>query len=342
MKNIITSNMFKSIAVTGLFILALSKVPDFKIPFLSPLPEKLSVMDTLIPKLKARDSDYRIRKERSIIPQVQAEGKTPDVHAYAVIDYDTGNVITESNMSTSMPIASLTKIMTAVVALDLASPDELFTVSQHAADMIPTKIGVVPGQKLTLRELLKASLMTSANDATQVIAEGIDAKYGANVFIDSMNEKAKFLKLKKSHFANAQGLDDPNNYSTAEELAILTHYALQYPLIADIVKKDTDKLPADGNHKVYDTPNWNGLIGVYPGTFGMKIGNTGDALYTTVVVSERAGRRIMTVLLGAKNTLQRDLEAANLLDLGFEMSMNLKPVGVTEADLRAKYASWVY
>jgi D-alanyl-D-alanine carboxypeptidase len=232
--------------------------------------------------------------------------------------------------------------MSAVVALDLADPNETFTVTERAANIIPTKIGVVPGEKMTLHELLQAALLTSANDAVQVIADGIDTKYGEAVFVRSMNEKAKFLQLKNTHFANPQGFDDPGNYSTVEDLAVLSHYAMEYPEIADIAKHDYAFLPATVNHKQFDLPNWNGMIGVYPGAEGIKIGNTGDALYTTAVLAERQGKKVLAVVLGAANTLDRDLKASELLDIGFEKVANLKPVDVTEEQLRAKYATWHY
>jgi D-alanyl-D-alanine carboxypeptidase len=229
--------------------------------------------------------------------------------------------------------------MTAVVALDLANPDEEFTVTEKAAKVIPTKIGVVVGQKMTLRELLHAALLTSANDAVQVIEDGIDAKYGEPVFVRAMNEKAQFLKLTESHFMNPQGFDNAEHYSSAHDLAVLTHYAMQYPLISEIVKKDYEYLPADQNHKQFDLPNWQGLLGVYPGAEGVKIGNTDSALHTTVVLSQREGKTILAVVLGANNGLDRDLKAAELLDYGFG-KYNIKPANITTEQLQAKYQTW--
>lgn len=263
--------------------------------------------------------------------------------SYLVADLDTGNILAEKNSEKPLPIASLTKVMTAVVALDLALPSDVFQVSETASRIIPTKIGVEPGEKMTLNELLNATLLTSANDAAQVIKEGVDQKYGEKVFIKAMNEKAKFLGLKNSSFANPQGFDDPNNYSSTQDLATLTHYAINnYPLIKEIVKKDYEYLPASQNHKKYDLYNWNGLIGVYPNVFGVKIGNTDKAETTTIVVSEREGKDIIAVLLGAPDVLQRDLWAGELLDLGFEKAMNLPPVLVNENQLQAKYNTWQY
>lgn len=321
-------------------IIGFTHFKSTSIRFISPLSEKSSIFDSIVTRLHQKSNGYRVYQEKSFIPQVHAESEISNVHAYAAIDFDSGKVLAESNLSAPVSIASLTKIMTAVVALDLADPDEVITISRHAANMIPTKIGVIPGQKMTLRELLHASLLTSANDATQAIADGIDAKYGEPVFIRSMNEKAAFLKLKHSHFTNPQGFDNPDHYSSVEDLAVLSHYAMQYPEIMDIVKRESAFLPPSADHKQFDLPNWNGVLGVYPDTIGMKIGNTDDALFTTVVLSQRAGKKILAVVLGAQNSLDRDLKATELLDMGYEMTVGLPPVNVTSAQLEAKYQTW--
>ncbi|MCL5970802.1 MAG: serine hydrolase [Patescibacteria group bacterium] len=289
-------------------------------------------------------NDYKLFKETPVVGNSFASADYRNTVSYIVVDLDTGKVITEKNSGTKLPIASLAKIMTAVVALDLAKPSDVFSVSDFAANQTPTKIGVKTGEKLSLEELLHAALMTSANDATQVIKEGIDNKYGGNVFIDAMNEKAKFLGLKNTHFSNAEGYDNNSNYSSAEDLAVLSHFALtNYPLIAEITKKDYQFLPVSNNHSnFFDLYNWNGLLNVYPGVYGLKIGNTDNAKYTTVVVSERSGKKILAVVLGAKGVVERDLIAANLLDLGFENTLGLPAVNVTRDQLMAKYATWKY
>jgi len=307
----------------------------------NPFPWKNDILREIRPRLEQKINNFRLTKTIEVIPAAQATSVSDNSTAYAVIDYDTGEIISDKNLSQRLPIASLTKIMSAVVALDLSSPEEYFSVSHRAAAMIPTKIGVVPGQKMMLGELLPAALLTSANDAAEVIMEGVDAKYGQAVFVEAMNMKAEFLGLKNTHFANPQGFDNEDNYSTVEDLAILSHYALtSYPLIAEIVKKDYQFLESDGNHKQFDLYNWNGLVDVYPNVFGVKIGNTNLAGTTTVVAAEREGKRILAVLLGTPDILERDLSASQLLDLGFEKKFNLAPVNVTEDDLRVKYATW--
>ncbi|MDO8498297.1 MAG: D-alanyl-D-alanine carboxypeptidase family protein [bacterium] len=308
----------------------------------SPIPEKLNIFNFLKPKLEEKINNFQLQKETSFITSTYAAADYEEASAYIVVDSDSGEVLANKNLSQRLPVASLTKIMTAVIALDLSSPDETFTVPQRASLVEPTTIGVVPGERMTLQELLQASLMTSANDAVEVIREGVDQKYGQEVFVKAMNEKASILGLKDTHFQNPQGFDNPGQYSSVADLAVLSHYALtQYPLVSETAHKDYQFLPADLDHKQFDLYNWNGLLDVYPGVSGLKIGNTDDAGYTTVVVSERDGHKLMVVLLGAPGVLERDLWASQLLDLGFG-KFNLSPVGITEAELRAKYATWKY
>src|SRR5581483_8743965 len=238
--------------------------------------------------------------------------------SFIVTNFDNGQVVTGKNIDTKLPIASITKVMTAVVALDLADPDETFTVSSYATRIQPTKIGVVRGEKMTVSELIHAMLLTSANDAAQVIKEGIDAKYGTGTFVKAMNQKAQFLGLSNSRFSNPQGFDSPNNYSSVSDLAILSHYALtNYSLIDQVARKDYAFLPANKNHKQFDLYNWNGLLGVYPGVYGLKIGNTDAAGTTTIVVSQRGDKKMVAVILGAPGVLERDMWASQLLDVGF-------------------------
>lgn len=300
------------------------------------------VFDDLVPLLREKPRTFSLKKQNNFIKSAQAATAAEEASAYAVIDLDTGSILASKNSEQEIPIASITKVMTAVVALDLANHDEVFTVTVNASKQIPTKIGVVPGQKFKVSELLEAILLTSANDAAEVLKDGVDAKYNDEVFIRAMNKKARILGMNSTHFQNAQGFDSPDHFSSAEDIAILTQYALtNYPLIREIVEKDYKYLSKDKNHKQFDLINWNGLIGVYPGAYGVKIGNTEAAKKTTVVAAERDGKDILVVLLGAPGLLERDGWAAELLNTGFS-KFGIKPVEITEQDLRDKYATWTY
>lgn len=304
---------------------------------------KRDVISEIRPKLEDEGFSFKLESNHTLIPKAYAEADYNQAFAYGVVDFQTGEILAEKNLTKKLPIASLTKVMTAVVALDLADKDDLFTISKNASLQSPTKLVMIPGQKMKLEELLKAILLTSANDAAEVIKEGVNEKYGADIFVQAMNEKTKFLNLSTTSFSNPQGFDHPKHYSSVEDLSILTKYAIdKYPLIAQIVADDYEFLPEDQNHKQHDLHNWNGLIGVYPGAKGVKIGNTGKARVTTIVLAEREGKQILVVLLGALTVLERDLWAAQLLDLGFAKSLDLVPVNVTKQDLIQKYSTWEF
>lgn len=297
-----------------------------------------------VKRLLYKNTDtLELKNNNSIFPQASASLFSNSARAVILLDLDSGKVLYEKNSKESLQIASLTKIMTSVVALDLASPDSYFEVTDYAANQIPTKIGVVPQEKMSLKELLNALLLTSANDAAAVIQNGVDKKYKSAVFIKAMNEKAKALNLTSSSFSNPQGFDDRRNYSSLQDLAVLTQYALKnYKEFEEIVGKDYEFLPKDSNHKQFDLYNWNGLVGVYPDTIGVKIGNTGKAGKTTIVVSKRGGKRLLAAVLGAPDILKRDLWAAELLDYGYQLTRQLPPVNVNEQMLQEKYDTWNY
>lgn len=306
---------------------------------------KPPVLNNVLPNLEKIPNNYKVKEPTSLIQSSYASSSFDfdNASSYIAVDFQTGDVIAEKNPSQSLPIASLTKIMTAVVALDLAKPNSQIIISQKAQEETPTKIGVVKNQKMTLEELLNAMLLTSANDAAQAVKDGIDNIYPEPVFIGAMNKKASMLGLTNTSFSNPQGFDSKNNYSSTKDLVILSRYALtNYPLIAKIVSKDYQFISANKNHKQFDLYNWNSLLGVYPGVTGVKIGDTDEAGNTMVVVSQRGDKKILVALLGAPGILERDLWTSDLLDFAFQKSANLPPVQITEKELRSKYSTWKY
>ncbi len=324
---------------------------------INPVRPENDPLTKLLPKLEQKPNQFKIKKKTGIIQGAQAAGDYTQASSYIVIDSESGQILAEKSSSERYAIASLTKIMTAIVALDLVSTNEYFDVSPAAARQQPTKLALTAGDKLTLEELLNALLLSSANDCAKVIQEGIDQRFGKGlpapqtgpagrqgVFVRAMNAKAKFLNLKNTQFENPAGFDGIDHLSSAEDVAILSQYALKnYPLVENIVKKSYSELFSNPNHQRYEyLNNCNGLIGVYPGVAGVKIGNTEKAGHTTSVVSQRDGKKVLAVLFGAPGVLERDLWASQLLDLGFEKGWGFTPVGITEEQLREKYASWKY
>lgn len=310
---------------------------------ISPLATKVEVIDPLRSLLDNKPNTYHLKKQSSFIQQANAASDYDTAHSYILVDYDSGKILADKDSDKEYSVASLTKIMTAIVALDLAKPTDTFTTSETAASIEPTRMGVKKGEQFSLKELIDGMLLFSANDAAEVIKEGIDAKYGHGTFVSAMNQKAAYIGLSHTHFANPQGFDNSNHYSSASDLAVLAHYALtNYPLIAQTVSIDQMVLPATATHHQFLLYNWNGLLDVYPGANGVKIGNTGDAEYTNIITAKRNGEQLLVVVLGAPGVLERDLWASELLDKGFSDTMSLPSVNVTEDQLRAKYATWQF
>jgi D-alanyl-D-alanine carboxypeptidase len=265
----------------------------------------------------------------------------PAYITYATADLTTRQIIAGRNEQTPKAIASLTKVMTAIVTQDLVPDQMLLEVTPYAAEQIPTKLGLRPGEQLQVEELLAASLLTSANDAAQVIADGIEQHYPGVTFAELMNHKADVLHLTSTRFSNPQGFDSPSNKSTAHDLLQLTSYLWShYPVLRDLAAKDQVQAEKTIWHKQYDFKNWNGLIGVYPGAMGLKIGNTDQAGKTIIAVAEREGKTIAVVVLGAQSVTERDIVAAALLDQAFASLYGLPPANISEAMLIAKYQSW--
>lgn len=233
-----------------------------------------------------------------------------------LINEDTGQIIAERDMDSRLPMASTTKIMTAALALEFTEPSSLVTIPDQALDGLPPDsalMGISPGEKYTVEELLYGLMLNSGNDAANAIALSISGSQ--NEFVNLMNAKAHQLGLKDTHFSNPSGLDHDDHYSTARELAIITHYARSFPVFNQIVATPTKILPYSSHHKYLELTNLNSLISMYPGATGTKPGNTGNAGNCLVASVEREGQRYIGVLL---NTPGRNANMSALFDVAFQ------------------------
>jgi serine-type D-Ala-D-Ala carboxypeptidase (penicillin-binding protein 5/6) len=241
-------------------------------------------------------------------------GAPPQVTAASWILYDDtfDRVLGEQDPDTPRPMASTTKIMTALVALQYGDLDENVTVSELAADVGEAEAGLVPGEVLTLRELLSAMLVRSANDAAIAVAEGVAGNI--ETFVDLMNEKARELGLENTHFANPHGLDATGHFTTARDLLTMARVAMENPVFATLVRTQTIRLPdtPDGSQRILHTTNE--LLGSYEGSIGVKTGYTDAAGHVLVAAAQRDGRRLYAVVMGSTDSFG-DAEA--LLDYGF-------------------------
>lgn len=248
---------------------------------------------------------------------VASQADAPQISAKASIFVNTknGDVLYAKNIHEKLPIASLVKVMTTLVALEHKKMDDVFTVSQRAADMEPDKMLLIAGEQLTLRELLDGIFLISANDAAEVIAEGTVA--GREEFIRLMNIKALQLGMKDTFFVNPTGLDEDSNnsYSTVYDLAILTRYLIKhFPEVVDISKSEHIYLPQTETHQDYDMYSGINLLTTYPGVVGFKTGFTPEAGLTLITLVRKEGHEVVGVLLGSGD--RRD-EAREILDYSF-------------------------
>ena len=247
--------------------------------------------------------------------------QAPPVGAESAIleDLDSGQVLYAKRPDVPRPIASVTKIMTADLALRRLHPGTLVTIGPEAAalgshDVGISELGLREGEKLTVEQLLEALLLQSANDAAVALADAVSPSTDA--FIALMNRTAKRLGLRNTVFFSPNGLDD-RGHSTARSLATLTRTAEQLPLFASLVRTKFATIPAPTGVKARNIQNRNVLLWLYPGTTGVKTGFTDAAGYCLVAAATRKGRRLVAVLLKDGSSQQSFNDAAALLDYGF-------------------------
>ncbi|MEI6266658.1 MAG: serine hydrolase [bacterium] len=231
-----------------------------------------------------------------------------------ILDYNTRQVLLDNNMHTQLPPASITKVLTAVVALENYNIDKLCTVSQKAADTEAFKIVMSPGEKMSVKDLLYGMMMISANDAAEVLAECDPG--GRSAFISKMNEKVKELGLTDSHFVTPNGLDDPKHYSSAFDMATITEYAIrtQPDFLKYMGRIEDYSVPATEHNEPHSYYQLSTLIKTFPGMEGAKTGFTYEAGNTYIGVASREGRRIIIVYF---NAYSLTYDATSMLEQGF-------------------------
>jgi D-alanyl-D-alanine carboxypeptidase (penicillin-binding protein 5/6) len=229
-----------------------------------------------------------------------------------VIDGKTGETLYAKRANRRHAIASTTKIVTALVARDGADLGDMLTASDYKPAAVESQLGLKHGERLSLRDLLKALMLPSANDAAMTIAEGVSGSRSA--FVDSMNEKADQLRLEGTHFANPIGLDDPDNYSTAHDLAFAARQLLRDPALARIVDSPSARLTTGDRPRTVN--NRNRLVGEHPWVTGVKTGHTRDAGYVLVGSGTRGGVSVISVVTGEPGESARDDDSTSLLEYG--------------------------
>lgn len=250
----------------------------------------------------------------------------PELYAESAIlvDADTGQILLEKNMNKKMYPASITKIMTCLLAMERAKPGDVVTVTDEVVAEVPrdtTHIALTGGEQLTVEQLEYAMMVESANDAASVLAAHISGSTQA--FAMLMNDRAKELGAKDTHFSNANGLPDPSHYTSAYDMALITRAAMQHPEFRSLAGATSYEIPP--TNKQSETRRLNNrnymftLNDTYPGAFAGKTGWTEEAGHTLVTLAERDGVTLICIVMHSDGVVDAQyIDSTAILDYGFD------------------------
>jgi len=233
-----------------------------------------------------------------------------------LMDAASGRILYEKEAQKELPPASVTKIMTLLVAAEAVASEkvkltDIVTASENACKLGGSQIYLEPGETFTLEQMLIAIAVGSANDGCVAVAEHINGTHEA--FVEEMNRKAQELGLKNTHFANAYGLPAEGHYTSAYDLAMISKEAINYPLIRKLTSMKEYDL-REGKFKLWNT---NKLLWWYPGADGLKTGWTNEAKYCLASTVERNGLRLICVVMGVPQVRGHFAESMKIYNYGF-------------------------
>lgn len=243
-----------------------------------------------------------------------------------LMEISSGKVLAEKNADEKVPPASITKIMTLLLVTEALDDGKItledkVTASSEAASKGGSQIWLKEGETMTVHELIKATAVASANDASTALAEYIAGDEAS--FVEKMNERAKELGMKNTNFENCSGLDDTaeSHYSSARDIAIMSRELMKHEIIKNYTTIWMDSL-RDGKTELVNT---NRLIRFYKGATGLKTGTTSKAGYCISATAQRDGMELVAVILGSDNSTDRFEDAKKLLNWGFANYSIYKP-----------------
>lgn len=315
-KTIILSLVFIVAIVLGVFAYKISSKPaDKKNSIVSPIP------DFLIIFVSKQVSAFNLWLP-SLENKIPENYKKPEVSAQSALIFDitTKQVLYSKNPKEKLPMASITKIMTAIVALENKKSEDKYLVRKENL-VGENSMGLSPGEILSLKELLYGLILVSGNDAAEAFAANY--KGGRTAFIKAMNDKAGVLGLSDTNFTNPTGLEgDGNQHTTSYDLIVITEYALaKFPLFREVVSTFSYNIEQTNSHKAFYLTNETNLLTSYPGVKGVKDGYTPEAGLCLVTYLDYQGHKIIGVILGSNNRRQ---EMKDLLDYSLK-SINIDP-----------------
>ncbi len=238
-----------------------------------------------------------------------------DARSAVVVDMNSGAVLYEKNIDERRAMASTTKLMTAIVVLDNLKTEQIVTVDYEDTLIEPMKMYLTAGERISVDSLMKALLIPSYNDAALVLARAA-GEGEIDKFVEMMNQKALVMGLKNTHFANSHGLDAPEHYSSARDMALIARYALNFDYIADIVATDKTMVYSESGN-AYNLSTTNELFDSYLDVRGVKTGFTdeaGQVLITRAYNDE--GQDILCVVMNSPDRFQ---ESKSLIDWTFRV-----------------------
>jgi D-alanyl-D-alanine carboxypeptidase (penicillin-binding protein 5/6) len=230
--------------------------------------------------------------------------------AFFVQDSATGEVLARRADRAQLPIASITKLMTALLALEHGRLGDVVTVRRSAASVGESSIHLRAGERLTVHDLLEGALIQSANDAADALADHVGGG-STTRFVALMNRRARALGLTGTHFVRPDGLDAVGHVSTARDVTRLAQVVMRRRAVRAIVRLRTDTIA--GGRSLH---TWNDLLGRFPGVYGVKTGHTSGAGWCEVAAVRRAGVTLYATVLGSPTRFQRNADLAALLRWG--------------------------
>ncbi len=284
--------------------------------FLDPVIRKNPTLSSPIPDfltVKQNTQVHLLDFWSPVLEQIVGNnGDMESLTAQSILMYDltTNKILYQRDAKERMPMASLTKIMTAIIALENPKSDDKYYVPKEAI-VGEDSMGVNPGQVFSRKELLYGLMLPSGNDAAEVLAYNYHS--GRDGFMKTMNDKALAMGLINTRFSNPSGLQgDGVQYTTANDLLVMTRYALEkFPLFREIVSTAEYELPETSTHPAFTLVNETNLLTTYPGVKGVKTGYTPEAGLCLITYLDYDGHKIVGIILNSQN---RRGEMKELLD----------------------------
>lgn len=270
-----------------------------------------------------------------IIPFENVSGKTVeptgfnlDCKSALLMEYSTGNIIYENNSHEKLPPASVTKIMTMLLAMEAVDKGQVklsdkAAISARAKSMGGSTMYLETGEMRTVEELVKGVAIESANDAAVALGEFIGGSEEA--FIQKMNDRAKELGMKDTNFVNCTGFYDANHYTSAYDIAIMSRELLKHSKILEYTTIWMETI-SEGRKEPFTLVNRNKMIKAYPGCDGLKTGYITESKYCISSTAKRGDIRFISVIMGAPSWKERNEMAGKLLDYGFAKYESIKLV----------------